>query len=167
MTAGDSPTWVPVAVVRAVHDRQIARHGGTPGLRDLTLLEMGCARPMNQWAYGQPDLHDLAAAYAFGLAKAHAFIDGNKRSALVAALVFLRLNGAALVPHQATAVRMMEGLAEGPVTEPAFARWLREGAGGEVPARSVEIPDRPARARHGVPVSQQDGDANPINRPMD
>jgi prophage maintenance system killer protein len=73
-----APKWVPLTAVVVIHDRQIARHGGGAGLRDRALLEMGCARPMNLFAYGNPSIEDLAAAYAFGLVRAHAFVDGNK-----------------------------------------------------------------------------------------
>jgi len=118
------PAWVPIEVVFVVHDRQIVRHGGTPGMRDKALIEMGCARPLNLWAYGKPDTCDLAAAYAFGITKAHGFIDGNKRTALVMALTFLRMNGVTFVPDQVAAVRMMEGLADNTVPEAEFARWL-------------------------------------------
>ena len=120
------PVWLPIEVVYVVHDRQIVRHGGTPGIRDKALIEMGCARPLNLWAYAKPDLYDLAAGYAFGIAKAHGFIDGNKRTALVAGFTFLRLNKVSLVPDQIEAVRMMEGLADDTVPEAEFARWLRE-----------------------------------------
>lgn len=122
------PLWVPLPAIRAIHDRQITRHGGTPGMRDAALLEMGVARPLNLKAYGNPDQFDLAAAYAFGIAKAHAFIDGNKRTALVTALTFLRLNKLALIPEQMAAVTMMEGLAQSRVPEAEFAKWLRDGA---------------------------------------
>lgn len=121
-------TWVPVQALYVVHDRQIARHGGAPGLRDASLLEMGCARPLNLAAYEDPDVFDLAAAYAFGIAKAHAFVDGNKRTAFVAAFTFLRLNGFGFRPDPATGVRMMEDLAADLVTEPEFAKWLRTNA---------------------------------------
>lgn len=117
--------WVPLQALYVVHDRQIARHGGAPGLRDAALLEMGCARPLNLASYGQADVFDLAAAYAYGIAKAHAFIDGNKRTAFVAAFTFLRLNGVNLRPDPADGVRMMEALAASEVTEHAFADWLR------------------------------------------
>lgn len=110
-----------------VHDRQIARHGGAPGTRDLALLEMGCARAMNLWAYRKAPLHEIAAAYAFGIAKAHAFIDGNKRTAFVAAVTFLRLNGQQFRPEPVEGVRMMEDLAAGTVSEAEFAQWLRVG----------------------------------------
>ena len=118
------PVWVPLAAVIAIHDRQIARHGGAPGMRDRSLLEAGCARPLNQAACGTPTLPELAAAYAYGIAKAHAFVDGNKRTAFVTALTFLRLNGLGFRPDPVQGVRMMEDLASGDVTEAAFAAWL-------------------------------------------
>ena len=118
------PIWVPLRAVISFHDRQIARHGGASGMRDLTLLEAACARPLNRAAYGETDLHVLAAAYAFGICKAHAFVDGNKRTAFVATLTFLRLNGQQMQPDPADGVRMMEDLAADKVTEAAFAVWL-------------------------------------------
>ena len=119
--------WVPIQALYIVHDRQIARHGGSPGLRDAALLEMGCARPLHLASYATPDVFDLAAAYAFGIAKAHAFIDGNKRTAFVVAVTFLRLNGVQFRPDPAIGVRMMEDLAADQVSEPDFAAWLRQG----------------------------------------
>lgn len=119
--------WVPLAAVTAIHDRQIARHGGAPGLRDQALLEMGCARAMNLAAYESAGLSEIAAAYAFGIAKAHAFIDGNKRTAFVTAITFLRLNGHAFRPDPVEGVRMMEDLASGDLTEADFASWLEQG----------------------------------------
>ncbi|GGE28293.1 death on curing protein [Gemmobacter megaterium] len=118
-------TWVPFAALTVIHDRQIARHGGAPGTRDIALLEMGCARAMNLVAYADPDVFEIAAAYAFGISKAHAFVDGNKRTAFVAAFTFLRLNGHPLRPEPLAGVRMMENLASGNVTEKDFAEWLR------------------------------------------
>jgi len=117
--------WVPLPVLHVVHDRQIARHGGASGTRDATLLEAACARPLNLAAYGDPDAYALAAAYAFGIAKAHAFVDGNKRTAFVAAFTFLRLNGIDVRPAPAFGVRMMEDLASDHVSEDDFANWLR------------------------------------------
>jgi death-on-curing protein len=122
-----APTWVPLAAVVAIHDRQIARHGGAPGMRDRALLEMGCARAMNLAAYANPGLADIAAAYAFGISKAHAFVDGNKRTAFVTALTFLRLNGHAFRPETIEGVRMMEDLAAGQISEADFATWLCAG----------------------------------------
>ncbi|UWQ20084.1 type II toxin-antitoxin system death-on-curing family toxin [Jannaschia sp. W003] len=123
-----APIWVPLAAVVVIHDRQIARHGGAPGLRDRGLLEMGCARAVNLAAYDDAaGLAAIAAAYAFGIAKAHAFVDGNKRTAFVTALTFLRLNGHAFRPDPIEGVRVMEGLAAGEVSEADFARWLAAG----------------------------------------
>jgi death-on-curing protein len=121
------PVWVPIRAVVAIHDRQIARHGGRPGLRDMALLEAGCARALNLHAYGQPSLAEIAAAYAFGIDKAHAFVDGNKRTAFVTAATFLRLNGRSFRPDPVEGVRMMEALASGAITEAAFAAWLADG----------------------------------------
>lgn len=119
-----APTWVPLAAVLAIHDRQIARHGGASGMRDRALLEMGCARAMNLAAYGDAGLAEILAAYAFGLSKDHAFVDGNKRTAFVTALTFLRLNGYSFSPSPVEGVRMMEDLASGQVSEEDFSRWL-------------------------------------------
>lgn len=119
------PVWVPLPVVIIVHDRQIARHGGASGMRDKTLLESTCARPLNKFAHGETDLPTLAAAYAYGIAKAHAFVDGNKRTAFVTAFTFLRLNGLAFRPDPIEAVRIMEDLARGVVSEGEFAEWIR------------------------------------------
>ncbi|WP_417207157.1 type II toxin-antitoxin system death-on-curing family toxin [Antarctobacter sp.] len=121
------PVWVPLAAVLAIHDRQIARHGGASGMRDRALLEMGCARAMNLAAYTDASLADIAAAYAFGIAKAHAFVDGNKRTAFVTSLTFLRLNGYSFRPSPVEGVRMMEDLATGQTSEPQFSNWLSSG----------------------------------------
>lgn len=117
--------WVPLPAFNVVHDRQIARHGGASGARDPALLEAACARPLNPAEYGDPDAYALAAAYAFGIAKAHAFVDGNKRTAFVAAFTFLRLNGIAIRPDPGVGVRMMEDLASDEISEQEFAVWLR------------------------------------------
>ena len=117
--------WVPLPALYVIHDRQIARHGGASGTRDPALLESAVARPLNRAGYGNPDAYALAAAYAFGIAKAHAFVDGNKRTAFVAAFTFLRLNGISIRPEPAIGVRMMEDLASTQVSENDFAAWLR------------------------------------------
>lgn len=119
--------WVPLAAVVVIHDRQIARHGGAAGMRDKALLEMGCARVMNLAAYSDAGVAEVAAAYAFGIAKAHAFVDGNKRTAFVTAVTFLRLNGYQFRPDPVEGVRMMEDLATGDVDEASFANWLTAG----------------------------------------
>ncbi|MDK3075369.1 type II toxin-antitoxin system death-on-curing family toxin [Sedimentitalea sp. JM2-8] len=122
--------WVPLPALHVIHDRQIARHGGASGTRNPALLESAIARPLNQAGHGDPDAYALAAAYAFGVAKAHAFVDGNKRMAFVAAFTFLRLNGIAIRPEPAIGVRMMEDLASDKVSEDDFAAWLRSLGSG-------------------------------------
>jgi death-on-curing protein len=108
-----------------VHDYQLAEHGGLDGVRDAGLVESALARPLNLAAYGDPDAADLAAAYAYGLAKNHGFADGNKRTAWVAARLFLADNGYALQVNGAEAVQMVEALAGGPMDEAAVAEWFR------------------------------------------
>ena len=116
--------WVPLQAVIVIHDRQIARHGGVPGIRDLGLLEGALERPRNKTAYAMPRLEELAAAYAFAIAKAHPFVDGNKRTAFVASATFLRLNGYGLRPDPFEGARAMEDLASGALGEGEFATWL-------------------------------------------
>lgn len=116
--------WVPLQAVLIIHDRQIARHGGASGIRDLTLLEAAIERPRNKDGYGEANLETLAAAYAFGIAKAHAFVDGNKRTAFVTAATFLRLNGFGVRPAPLDGVTAMEDLAAGTLSEDAFTSWL-------------------------------------------
>jgi death-on-curing protein len=118
------PVWVPLQAVLIIHDRQIARHGGASGMRDIQLLEAAVERPRNKAAYGEPSLGEIAAAYAFGIAKAHAFVDGNKRTAFVTSATFLRLNGFGLRPDPLEGVRAMEDLASGIISEETFAAWL-------------------------------------------
>jgi death-on-curing protein len=117
--------WVAAEVLLAVHEEQLAEHGGAAGVRDLGLLESALARPQNQAAYGNPDAADLAAAYGVGLAKNHPFIDGNKRTAFVAVELFLALNGHDLVADDADCVLTMLSVAAGSLDEPGFAAWLR------------------------------------------
>lgn len=121
------PVRVPISAIIVIHDRQISRHGGAAGLRDRGLLEGACARPINRAACGTPSPEELAAAYAYGIAKAHAFVDGNKRTAFVTALTFLRLNGWAFRPEPVEGVRAMEDLARGAIDEAEFAAWLGRG----------------------------------------
>jgi len=117
--------WLAADVLLAVHEEQLAEHGGAAGVRDLGLFESALARPQNQAAYGNPDAADLAAAYGVGLAKNHPFIDGNKRTAFVAVELFLALNGLDLVADDAACVLTMLAVAAGTLDEPAFAAWLR------------------------------------------
>ena len=117
--------WISKRALLLLHDESLAQHGGASGIRDEGLLESALARPENLAVYGSPDLAELAASYAFGLAKNHPFIDGNKRAAFLAAGLFLALNGQRLVVAQAEATVMVLDLAAGEITEEAFANWLR------------------------------------------
>ena len=119
-------SWVHRRALELLHDESIAEHGGLPGLRDEGLLESALARPLNLAAYGEPDVTELAASYGVGLAKNHAFVDGNKRVAFLAVGLFLALNGQRLVATQAEATLAMLDVAAGTLDEAAFAQWLRE-----------------------------------------
>jgi death on curing protein len=112
----------------AIHDEQLAEHGGASGLRDKGLLESALARPINRAAYGKGDAFDMAAAYAFGIVRNHPFVDGNKRTGYVAAELFLMKNGCLLVADDRDAVLTMLQLAEGTMTEEAYATWLRKNS---------------------------------------
>ena len=114
------------SVVEAAHDAQIAEHGGASGVRDAGLLESAFARPLNLYGYGSTDLCALAAAYAFGIARNHPFVDADKRTAFLAAYAFLRVNGLALVVQEADATIEMLALSVGQRTEAAFADWPRK-----------------------------------------
>ena len=124
----DAWVWVAASAVFAIHDRQIAEHGGLDGIRSLHAVESALARPVNLAGYGEPDWADLAAAYAFGLAMNHGFLDGNKRTAWVTARLFLALNGFSLEFEALEAVRVMERVAAGEVGEREFAEWIRARA---------------------------------------
>ena len=128
MTRRKAPSWIWVDadVLRAVHEEQLAEHGGASGTRDEGLFESALARPNNLAAYGTPDAADLAAAYGFGIARNHPFIDGNKRTAFVAVELFLELNGFELLALDAECVLTMLNVASSQMDEATFARWLRE-----------------------------------------
>lgn len=132
MTGLKNVVWVREDVVRAVHLRQLAEHGGGEGIRDEGLLQSALARPQNLLAYGDPapDLAALAAAYAYGSASNHPFVDGNKRTALVVARLFLLLNGANLAATQEEKYSIFLALAAGRLPEEALAEWLRARLGG-------------------------------------
>ena len=127
------PIWLDGDIALAVHDRQLAEHGGGSGVRDSGMLESALARPVNQWSYGKSDWASLAAAYAFGLARNHPFVDGNKRSSWVLARLFLALNGIMLRYAPEDAIRAMLALAAGELSENELTDWFRqrtEPAGG-------------------------------------
>lgn len=140
--------WLSKPLVLAIHDRQLAEHGGSPGLRDDHLLESALARPQQLEAYGDPppDLAALAAALAFGLARNHPFVDGNKRTAHVAYRSFLLLNGAELAAPAEEMFLQMLALAEGRLSEADFAQWLRVRLRPAAPAVHEASPRYRARA---------------------
>lgn len=119
------PTWLDRADAIAIHDRQLAEHGGGVGVRDAGLLESALARPVNRWTYGEDDPAALAAVYAFGIVRNHPFIDGNKRTAWVLARLFLALNDHDLRFGAADAITMVLDLAAGTLPEDAAADWFR------------------------------------------
>jgi len=117
--------WIDVETLRVLHAEQLAIFGGLPGLRDEGLLESAMARPMNRAAYGDVDVHELAAAYAFGLARNHPFADGNKRAALIASELFLNANGFELTASDDEVISTFLALAAGEISEAALADWFR------------------------------------------
>jgi len=123
--ARTEPVWLDKAVVLAIHDRQLAEHGGPSGIRDEGMLDSALLRPINQWAYGVDDLCRLGAAYAFGLARNHPFTDGNKRTAWILARLFLARNGVGLVFDPLDAIQTVLALAAGDLSEDDLADWLR------------------------------------------
>jgi death on curing protein len=120
------PEWLDTNIVLDIHAEQLAIFGGGDGIRNLGLFESALARPLNKFAYGETDLAALAAAYAFGIARNHPVVDGNKRAAFGAMIVFLGLNGVDLdvPPEDATAI-ILE-VAAGEIDEDGLARWLRD-----------------------------------------
>lgn len=118
--------WIDKRALLLLHDESLAEHGGASGIRDEGLLDSALARPQNLAAYGAPDVADLAAAYGLGIAKNHAFVDGNKRAAFLAVGLFLALNGSRLHSPQADATLTMMAVAAGECDEASFARWIRE-----------------------------------------
>jgi death-on-curing protein len=118
------PVWIDLDVVLAIHDEQLAEHGGQAGVRDRGLLESAVARPRNQFAYGESSHGRLAASYAFGISRNHPFLDGNKRTSLVVAELFLALNGVELTASDAKCITTFLQLAAGDLTEEALAEWI-------------------------------------------
>ncbi|MEP6964145.1 MAG: type II toxin-antitoxin system death-on-curing family toxin [Polaromonas sp.] len=121
--------WIDHQVLMAVHDMQLAEHGGGAGVRDIALLDSALAKPINLASYGEPDVCALAASYGAGIARNHPFVDGNKRTAFVAVMLFLRLNGWQFVAPDADCVLTMLAVATGDLNENDFADWLRNHSG--------------------------------------
>jgi death-on-curing protein len=155
--------WIGKALVIAIHERQLAEHGGTAGVRDEALLESALARPPQLHAYGDPapDLADLAAAPAYALARNHPFLDGNKRTAHVAYRTFLALNGAGFAAADQEKYLTMMALAEGKLGERELAAWLRERvqtrgrAEAHEPRAGYRAKPRASRARQGSGAMRQ------------
>ena len=118
------PVWLRLEAILAAHDEQLAEHGGGVGIRDRGLLESAPARPLNLQAHGEPSVPELAAAYAFGIARNPPFVDGNKRTALVAAELFLALNGFDLIADDVEVVKVFLALAAGEIAEQELAAWI-------------------------------------------
>jgi death-on-curing protein len=123
--------WVEIRDVLAIHDAQLSEHGGAEGTRDHGLLESALARPQNLAAYGDPDIAALAASYAFGIAKNHPFVDGNKRTSLVVLEFFLSLNRYVLNADNVQCVLTILALADGSLSESELAHWIRQNIGAE------------------------------------
>jgi death-on-curing protein len=128
------PDWLELGIALDFHAEQLALFGGPDGIRDLGLLESALARPQNKYSYGETGLAALAAAYGFGIARNHPFIDGNKRTALASMIVFLNLNGLALAAPQEAATAMVLALAAGEIGEDVLARWIADNT------RSLDAP---------------------------
>jgi len=120
------PVWLFPVLVIAFHDEQLREFGGPPGIRDRGMLESALDRPRNKWTYGEQELATLAAAYAFGIARNHPFVDGNKRAALLSIITFLGLNDIDFMADNAEAVVAIQGLAAGEIDEEGLARWIRD-----------------------------------------
>ena len=120
-----NPQWIDLSVVLAIHEQQIAEHGGSLGIRDLGMVESPLGRPQNLLLYNDPDIFDLAAAYGYGLAQNHGFIDGNKRTAYVVTRLFLILNGHDISASALEKVITFEKVGKGEIDQAALASWLR------------------------------------------
>jgi len=120
------PIWIANLEVLAIHDRQLAEHGGTAGIRDIGLLESAIARPQQLHAYGDPDIFDLAAAYTFGIVQNHPIVDGNKRTGFITGILFVELNDRRFTASEPDATQAVLDLAIGEMSEGEFAAWLRD-----------------------------------------
>jgi death-on-curing protein len=122
----NEPVWIQESYVMAIHEAEIAEHGGLNGVRDLAIIQSALSRPVNLWHHGDsPDIAVLAAAYAYGICRNHGIFDGNKRTAFVIAESFLNRNGYELATDDAEIVRVMLAVADGSMAEAALAEWIR------------------------------------------
>jgi death-on-curing protein len=126
MSEAEEPLWLTYEQAIAIHSAQLRRFGGAAGLRDEGMLRSALERPINKWRYEQAPLAELASAYAFGLAKNHAFVDGNKRIAFMAMMTFLRKNLVPFAPDPAQSTSIILSLAAGEVSEDSLTRWIRD-----------------------------------------
>jgi death on curing protein len=124
--ASVGPSWLTVEEVVALHERQLRRFGGPSGIRDPGALESAIGRPRNKWEYEGAEMAELAAAYAYDIARNHPFVDGNKRATFIAMVLFLRKNRIPFAPPQAEATAIVLALAAGDVSEASLARWIRD-----------------------------------------
>lgn len=122
----NEPVWLDAEIMIDIHAEQLALFGGPEGIRDLGMLESALGRPVNKFGYGEEDFAALAAAYAFGIARNHPFVDGNKRAAFAAIIVFLGLNDITFAPPPAEATAIILALAAGEVGEEGLTRWIRD-----------------------------------------
>lgn len=122
----NEPIWLTSGDILGLHAEQLAIFGGPEGIRDRGMLESALARPINRWNYGESDRAELAAAYAFGIAKNHPFVDGNKRAAFAAMMTFLRVNGVRFSPEPSEAAAAILALASGEIDEAGLARWIAD-----------------------------------------
>ena len=124
----DEPCWLTREAVLAIHAKLLARFGGSAGIREDNMLESALAKPRQLHAYGQPNVYEMAAAYAFGIVKNHPFVDGNKRAGFVAAYTFLGINGFDFTAPEAEAVLLTRGLAAGDITIEQYTLWLQKSS---------------------------------------
>jgi death-on-curing protein len=125
------PLWLTRDIVIAIHDEQLVIHGGASGLRDEGMLESALDRPRNKWSYESAELPELAASYEFGIARNHPFIDGNKRTSLLALYTFLGINDVEFIVPEAEAAAIILSLAAGEVSEESLTRWIRDNWPGK------------------------------------
>jgi death on curing protein len=127
----NEPFWLNRQIIVAIHDEQLVIHGGASGLRDEGMLESALDRARNKWSYENAELPELAAAYAFAIARNHPFVDGNKRTALLALYTFLGVNGVDFIVPEAEAATIILSLAAGEVSEESLTRWVRDNWASE------------------------------------